>query len=137
MLTALLAMFLPVLGAIVINALFWKLAAKIMRYGGVTWPLAFLVAATLIFASLFVRGVLKATGLELPAATVLILSPMLPVVLGAWCFHDRATTANGELAGWPGALRLSALSLALSVLVSVAVMLALFAFTGGLRGTLS
>ena len=34
-------------------------------------------------------------------------------------------------------LRLSALSLALSVLVSVALMLALFAFTGGLRGTLS
>ena len=91
MLTALLSRFLPILGAIVINALFWKLAAKILRYGGVTWPLAFLVAATLIFASLFVRGVLKAIGFELPSATALVLSPLLPVVLGAWCFHDRAT----------------------------------------------
>ena len=66
-----------------------------------------------------------------------MLSPLLPVVLGAWCFHDRATRANGELAGWPGALRLSALSLALSVLITAALMFALFTFTGGLRGTLS
>jgi hypothetical protein len=137
MLTALLSMFLPLIGIIVVNALFWKLAAKILRYGGVTWLLSFLVAATLVFASVFVRGVLAATAVRLPSMTALILSPVLPVVLGAWCFHDRATSASGQLVGWPGALRLSALSLALSVLVSAALMFALFTFTGGLRGTLS
>lgn len=137
MLSALLSMFLPLLGVIVVNALFWKLAAKILRYGGVTWPLSFLLAATLVFASVFVRGVFAAAGLQLPAVTALILSPVLPVVLGAWCFHDRATRRNGELAGWPGALQLSALALALFLVVSAALLFALFTFNGGLRGTLS
>ena len=135
--TALLSIFLPILSVIVVNALFWKLAARILRYGGVTWPLSFLVAATLVFASMFVRGALAATGVQLPPVTALLLSPVLPVVLGAWCFRDRATNAKGELVGWRGALQLSALTLALSIVVVAVVMFAIYTFSGGLNGTLS
>jgi hypothetical protein len=41
MLVVLLSMLLPLIAVIATAAAFWKLAARILRYGGVTWPLAF------------------------------------------------------------------------------------------------
>lgn len=137
MLSALLSVFLPLAGAIVVYALLWKLAAKILRYGSVPWPLAFLVAASIVFASAFVRGVMSTLELGLPAPIALPLSAAFTIVLGAWCFHDRATLRTGELIGWPGALKLSTLALALFFIFSVLLLFCLFSFTGGLRGTLS
>lgn len=136
MATAFLLVALPFLGIIVINALFWKLAARILRYGGVTWPLAFLVAATLVFASTFVRGTLAALEFGLPAPIGLPLSVAFTIVLGAWCFHDRATLSTGESVGWPGALKLSGLTLAL-FLVPAVLLLAWGFLTGDLSGTQS
>ena len=137
MLNALLSMFLPLIAVVAVAAVFWKFAARILRYGGVTWPLAFLVAATIVFASVLIQGLVAVAGLGLGKWVVRGVVPVLLVVLGAWCFHDRATRPDGAEVGWPGALKLSALAHVLFVLVFVALLSALLFFTGGLRGTLS
>jgi hypothetical protein len=129
MLIAILSLVLSFAFVIVCNALFWKLAARILRYGGVTWGLAFLTGTTLVFASAFVRGMLRAMQIGLPILTALPLSVALTVMLGAWCFHDRATGPNGVPVDWPGALKLSGLALAL-FLAPALLLLAVLPFMG-------
>jgi hypothetical protein len=137
MLGVLLSMLLPLIAVIATAAAFWKLAATILRYGGVTWPLAFLVAATIVSVSALVQTLVAVAGLGLSSWLVRGVLPVLLVVLGAWCFHDRALRPDGVEVGWRGALKLSALAHVLFVLVFVALLLSLLYFTGGLRGTLS
>ena len=104
--------------AIVIGALasFWKLAARILRYNGVTWPMAFLVAATLVVAVGFVRGVLAVAGVTAPMHVGVALTAPLPIALGAWCFHGRATRPDGTPLDWLSAFKLSGLAIALYAL---------------------
>lgn len=115
--------FAIVVGAL---ALFWRLAARILRYNGVTWPMAFLVAATIVSAIGFIRGVLTALGFGAPMPVAIALGPTVPIALGAWCFHDRATRPDGEPLNWSGAFKLSGLAFALyavSALLLVAVLM--------------
>jgi hypothetical protein len=100
-------------------ACFWKLAARMLRYQGVTWPIAFLVGATLVFAAVFTRGMastLATHGFRLPTWLALIVGPALTIGIGAWCVHDRATRPTGEPLDWPGALQLSGLAMVLYLL---------------------
>lgn len=97
-------------------ACFWKLAARILRYQGVTWPMAFLVAAALVFAAGFLRGVtgtLATYGFRLPLWLAFLVGPAITIALGALCVHDRAARPTGESLDWPGALKLSGLAMAL------------------------
>jgi hypothetical protein len=100
------------------TALFWKLAARILRYS-VTWPRALLIAATIVFALGFVRGVLATLGVAAPMQVAIALSLPLPIALGAWCVHDRATHRDGTPLDWLSAFKLSGLALALNVLFAV------------------
>ncbi|HEY7640210.1 MAG TPA: hypothetical protein VH814_10830 [Steroidobacteraceae bacterium] len=102
-----------------VSALFWKLAARILRYGGVTWPLAFLTAATIVFILGFVRGVVTVAGLSAPMPIGVVLSLPLPIALGAWCFHDRATRPDGTSVDWVGAFKLSAVAVGLNAVFAV------------------
>jgi hypothetical protein len=102
-----------------VSALIWKLAARILRYSGLTWPLAFLTAATIVFVLGFVRGALTALGVSAPAHVGIILSLPLPIILGAWCVHDRATRPDGTPVDWFGAFKLSGVAIALNALVAL------------------
>lgn len=102
-----------------VSALFWKLAARILRYGGVTWPLAFLTAATIVFVLGVVRGVITALGFSAPLSIALVLSLPMPIALGAWCFHDRATRPDGKPVDWLGAFKLSGVAVGLNALLAV------------------
>lgn len=108
--------FSIVIGA---SALIWKLAARLLHYGGVTWPLAFLAAATIVFVLGFVRGVLGVLGVSAPAHVGIIVSLPLPLALGAWCFHDRATSPDGTPVDWFGAFKLSGVAIALNALIAL------------------
>lgn len=119
--TTILLIILSFGSVIVIYGLFWKLAARILRYGGVTWPLAFLVAATIVFVSGFIRGVVSALKVGLPVLFAVPFSAAITIVIGAWCFHERATRQDAQVVGWPGALKLSALALVLFLLPAVLV----------------
>jgi hypothetical protein len=102
-----------------VSALFWKLAARILRYGGVTWPLAFLTAATIVFVLGFVRGVLAVLGVSAPVHVGIALGLPLPIALGAWCFHGRATHHDGKPVDWLGAFKLSGVAIGLNALVAL------------------
>jgi hypothetical protein len=102
-----------------VSAVFWKLAARILRYGGVTWPLAFLVAATIVFILGFVRGVLTFLGISAPVYVGMAFSLPLPIAIGAWCFHDRATRADGNPVDWLGAFKLSGVAVGLNTLAAL------------------
>jgi hypothetical protein len=102
-----------------VSALFWKLAARILRYSGVTWPLAFLTAATIVFVLGFVRGVLAVLGVSAPVHVGIALSLPLPIALGAWCFHDRATSPDGRPVDWLGAFKLSGVAIGLNALAAL------------------
>jgi hypothetical protein len=102
-----------------VSALIWKLAARILRYSGVTWPLACVTAATIVLVLGFVRGVLAALGVSAPAHLGIILSLPLPIALGAWCFHDRAMRPDGTPVDWFGAFKLSSVAIALNALVAL------------------
>jgi len=108
--------FLPLVAMMALLGLIWKLAARILRYGGVTWPLAFLVGVTIVSINMLCRGVLMVAGMTFPPYLAWTLGPVVPVLIGAWCFHERATGAEGVEVGWPGALKLSGLALVLSAL---------------------
>lgn len=102
-----------------VSALFWKLAARILRYGGVTWRLAFLTAATVVFILGLVRGVLSVVQISAPAYVGVALGLPLSIALGAWCFHDRATGADGKPVDWFGAFKLSSVAIALNALTTL------------------
>ena len=100
-----------------VSSLFWKLAARILRYGGVTWPLALLAAATIVFSGIIIRGVLTVARFSAPIGTAIALS--LEIAIGAWCFHDRATRPDGSPVDWPGAFKLSGVAVGLNALLGL------------------
>ena len=102
-----------------VSALFWKLAAKLLRYSGVTWPLAFLTAATIVFILGFVRGILTVAGISAPMHLGIALSLPLPITIGAWCFHDRAKGPDGKPVDWSGAFKLSGVAIGLNALLAL------------------
>ena len=102
-----------------VSASFWKVAAGILRYGGVTWPLALLTAATIVFILGLVRGLLSAMGISAPAHVGIAFGLPLPIALGAWCFHDRATRPDGKPVDWLGAFKLSSVAVALNALAAL------------------
>ena len=102
-----------------VSALFWKLAARILRYGGVTWPLALLTAATIVFIGGLVRGVLTVVRFSAPASVGIAVGVSLSIAIGAWCFHDRATRPDGRPVDWPGAFKLSGVAVGLNALLGL------------------
>jgi hypothetical protein len=107
-----------------ISALFWKLAARILRYGGVTWPLALLAAATIVFIMGFVRGVFRALGFSAPLIVGMALGLLIAMTIGAWCFRDRATHPDGQPVDWSGAFKLSGVAIGLNALTALLLFIA-------------
>ena len=80
---------------------------------------AFLIAATIVLVLGSVRGVLAASGVTAPVYVGIPLSLPLPIALGAWCVHDRATRPDGKPADWLSAFKLSGLAIALNLLFAL------------------
>jgi hypothetical protein len=102
-----------------VSAVFWKLAARILRYGGVTWPLALLTATTIVFIGGLVRGVLRVAQFSPGVFVGIVIGVSLSIAIGAWCFHDRATHPDGQPVDWPGAFKLSGVAVGLNALLGL------------------
>ena len=119
--------FLPLITVTAVLAGMCKLAARILHYRGISWPLALLVAVTVVGINMLSRGLLIFMGMTFPQWLVWTLGPLVPLVVGAWCFHERATRADGAPVDWLGALKASGLALGLFLLFGLILFGALMA----------
>lgn len=118
------AAFLPLLLMIVVVACFFRLAAWLLRRTRVSWKNCFGFALMLAAVAILRAMAGLALGAVLPPLMGFVLGLAITVVLGAWFFRQRASTAAGVALGWSGALQLTALGIGLLMA------LALIAFAG-------
>jgi hypothetical protein len=102
-----------------VSSVFWKIAARILRYGGVTWPLALLTATTIVFIGGLLRGLLHVARFSPPEWLGLVLGVSFTIAIGAWCFHDRAVHPDGKPVDWPGAFKLSGVAVGLNLVFAL------------------
>lgn len=130
--------FLPFVALIAVLAAMCKLAARMLRYGGISWPGGFLVAALIVSINMLSRGLFTVMGMTFPLYIVLTLGPVVPLVAGAWYFHKRATRADGSPVDWMSAFKASGLALGLYLLFGLvlfgALMVSLPSSTSGAIG---
>lgn len=119
--------FLPLVAVIAVLAAMCKLAARMLRYGGISWPLGFLVAGTIVGINTLSRGLLTAMGMTFPLYVVLTIGPLVPLVAGAWYFHKHALRADGSPVDWMSAFKASGLALGLFLLFGLVLFGALMA----------
>jgi hypothetical protein len=101
-----------------------KLAARILRFS-VTWKSSFLFALLIFILVVLTRGISPAAEQTFPVVICqMFVMAVLLAALGSWFFRRRVTGADGQILGWPGSLRLSALALSLIFTFGVAVLLA-------------
>lgn len=103
----------------VLNAVFIKLSARILRGAVVSWRHALSFALGIAVLTLLGR-VLLYSG-SVPAPVFSVFGVVIYLILGAWYFSTRGTTHQGQPLGWVGALQLSALALLLFVVTGVVI----------------
>lgn len=114
---------LPLLIILVLYAMFFKLAARVLRVSRLGWSYAFQFAALVVAITIAIRLVTVFVG-ELPMLPGVLAGLGLHVALGAWFFRERALAPDGEPLGWGGGAKLTAaalglLFLTLAILVAV------------------
>jgi hypothetical protein len=110
--------FLPLLVILCMYATFVRLAARITRASGVGWLRAFQFAALIVVLSVLGRVVSLYVG-EAPLLLAGLFGITTHLALGAWFFRNRAVAADGQVVGWAGGAKLSAVALGLLLLVIV------------------
>jgi hypothetical protein len=118
-----LAPFLPIVIMTVLYASFLKLAAKILRFVGLTWMRAFLFAILIVVLSAVIRVASAYFGAQLPAVPEIVLGVILQLVLGAWSFRSRASNPDGSPIGWLGGAKLCALAVGFLFLMAAGFLL--------------
>lgn len=116
------AIFLPLALVMAMYASFLKLAARILRFRGVTWVRTFVFAALLFVLSMLVRGAIFYFEVQLPALIALSLGTGLHLFFGAWFFRARALGQDGQVVGWSGGAKLTAIAMAFLFLVVISLM---------------
>jgi hypothetical protein len=119
--------FLPLVAVAAVLAVMCKLAARLLRYDGISWPLGLLVAGTIVGINMLSRGLFTYMGMTFPLYLVWTLGPVVPLVTGAWYFHEHATLADGSPVDWMGAFKASGLTLGLFLLFGLVLFGALMA----------
>jgi hypothetical protein len=114
--------------ALLMYAGFVKLAARFLRYG-ITWTSSFLFAL-IVYAVVIVARILSPVVAQplaiMVGQTVVLLFGL--VILGGWFFSGRATDVGGQIVGWRGSIRLSALAFSLMFIIGIALLIILHAF---------
>jgi hypothetical protein len=106
-----------------------KLAARILRFS-VTWKSSFLFALLMLILVVLTRGISPASDHTLPVVICqMFVMAIVFTALGSWFFRRRVTGADGQILGWPGSIRLSALALSLIFGLGVAVLIAVYALS--------
>ena len=134
---------LPLMIALALLAAHLKLAARVLRASQLRWAHAFQFVALLFVLSIVGRAIsLNFGGLPLPLAIPVGIS--LHLAVGGWFFRKRALTSNGQIVGWTGGIKLTALGLGLffaTLLILALVVGGLFKFlsfnTAGPRSDIS
>jgi hypothetical protein len=100
---------------------FVKLAARLLRYK-VSWKSSFLFALIVLVLVIFdhVLAFDQPVAIRIVHLVGLLL---LLVILGSWFFSARGMNRSGTLLGWCGGIRLIALTFAMMVIVSFAIIL--------------
>jgi len=100
---------------------FVKLAARLLRYK-VSWKSSFLFALIVLVLVIFdhVLAFDQPVAIRIVHLVGLLL---LLVILGSWFFSARGMNRSGTLLGWCGGIRLIALTVAMMVIVSFAIIL--------------
>ena len=93
-----------------IYGVYTKLSARLLRASDLRWKHGFLFGLLVCAASVAGRIVSFASGATLPLAVGIFVSLAAHLLLGGWFFSTRGTDAAGNALGWPGAVKLSALT---------------------------
>lgn len=110
--------FLPLVVALCMYAAFVRLAARITRASGVGWLGAIQFAVLVVVVSVLGRVVSLYVG-QAPLLLAALFGIAIHLALGAWFFRNRAVAADGQVVGWVGGAKLSALALGLLLFVMV------------------
>jgi len=100
---------------------FVKLAARLLRYK-VSWKSSFLFALIVLVLVIFDHVLAFHQPVMIRIVHVVVLLVVL-VILGSWFFSARGMNRSGTLLGWCGGIRLIALTFAMMVIVSFAIIL--------------
>jgi hypothetical protein len=106
-----------------------KLAARILRFS-ITWKSSFLFALLMFIVVVLTRGIFPAAEQTLPVVICqMFVMAMLFTALGTWFFRRRVTGADGQILGWRGSIRLSALALSFIFTLGVVLLIAVLALS--------
>jgi hypothetical protein len=95
-----------------------KFAALLLRYT-VSWKSSFLFALVMLTRVIILRWT-SAAPLFVVICEMVVLSAGF-CALGAWFFHKRIANSAGQMLGWDGSIRLSALALSMLLVLGIAV----------------
>lgn len=93
-----------------LHAVYIKLSGKILRGSFVSWKHAFIFTLGISAVTLIGRTVAVAGGFSVPLVLAVFCSLVLQLIFGGWFFSTRGITKQGQLFGWPGGVRISALA---------------------------
>jgi len=106
-----------------------KLSARLLRFS-VTWKSSFMFALLMLILVVLTRGISPAADHSLPVVICqMFVMAIVFTALGGWFFRRRVTSANGQILGWPGSIRLSVLALSLIFVLGVAALIAVHALS--------
>jgi hypothetical protein len=103
-------------------AAYIKLSARLLHRSKARWKHGFLFGLLLCVLAVAGRMTSLALGHTLPLPIGLFVGLVLHLLLGGWFFSTRATDAAGHALGWPGAIKLSALTFLLLATTAFALM---------------
>src|SRR5688500_17542014 len=110
--------FLPLAVILCLYAAFVRLAARLTKASGVGWLRAFHFSALIIVLSVLGRVVSLYVG-QAPLLLAVLFGIAIHLALGAWFFRNRAVAANGQVVGWGGGAKLTAVALGLFLVIVV------------------
>lgn len=111
--------------AVVVIALFQKLAALLLRRTRLSWRHSFIFGTIIAVVKTAYYLASNWLVIEFGQGVSFIFALFIAAIIGGWFFRHRATKISGEYIGWSGAIQLAVLGFLLMMLVAL--------FTGFLR----
>jgi xanthine/uracil permease len=120
---------LPLVIILALYAVYFRLAARVLRASRVDWLYAIQFSALVVVITIAGRLASSYFG-ELPLLLGMLFGLALHLALGAWFFRERALAPDGQSLGWVGGAKLTAVAFAF-LFATLAVLV------GGVRALLS